>query len=499
MASFMSADYFSSMLSWKIAFAAATCVAIYGVGSALLKHLNHPLAKFPGPTAAAWSNIPYCYWFLGGRQPYKILELHEKYGPMVRTAPNELSFNTQGSWKDIYGLRQSHKPFTKGDFYDGASFAAEAHSIVSERDPIEHGKMRKYLSHAFSDRSLKEQEYLITEIVDLFISQIGKHGRDGLDLVMWFNLATFDIIGSLAFGEPFGGVASGTTHFWISIILGSLELGALADCFNRFPILGKVFMALTPKSTFENTARHKAYTIELVQKRINRKIDRKDFMVKILENRDHNQISDIQLAAQASDFVIAGSETTATVLSAITYYLLRTPDVMQKLQNEVRSAFKSYDDINAMSTAPLKYLQAVLLEGMRIYPPLPIGLPRVVPPGGDTVDGHFIPGGTIVSTNPVAASLSSANFEQPLEFKPERWLGQNNEDSLEASQPFSLGLRGCIGRNLAWMELRSILAKLHFTYDLKLLNDNLNWQRDSEMYTLWKKPELKVKVLQRQE
>jgi len=128
---------------------------------------------------------------------------------VVRTAPNELSFNTQGSWKDIYGFRQGHKPFIKSDFYDGGSFAAEAHSIVSERDPVEHGKMRKYLAHAFSDRSLKEQEYLITEIVDKFIDQIGKHGRDGLDLVMWFNLATFDIIGSLAFGEPFGGVASG--------------------------------------------------------------------------------------------------------------------------------------------------------------------------------------------------------------------------------------------------------------------------------------------------
>lgn len=73
--------------------------------------------------------------------------------------------------------------------------------------------MRKYLSHAFSDRSLKEQEYLIAEVVDQFIDRIGKHGGDGLDLVMWFNLATFDIIGSLAFGEPFGGVASGTLPF----------------------------------------------------------------------------------------------------------------------------------------------------------------------------------------------------------------------------------------------------------------------------------------------
>ena len=71
--------------------------------------------------------------------------------------------------------------------------------------------MRKYLSHAFSDKSLKEQEYLIAEMADLFIEQVGRLGAadTGIDFVKWFNLLTFDIIGSLAFGEPFGGLQSG--------------------------------------------------------------------------------------------------------------------------------------------------------------------------------------------------------------------------------------------------------------------------------------------------
>ena len=140
-----------------------------------------------------------------------ILKLHEKYGPVVRTAPNELSFNTDGSWKDIYGFRQGHLPFIKSPFYDGGSFADQAHSIVSERDPVTHGKMRKYLSHAFSDRSLKEQEDLVSDVVDEFIAQLGLNssGEEGVDIVFWFNLTTFDIIGSLAFGESFGGLKSG--------------------------------------------------------------------------------------------------------------------------------------------------------------------------------------------------------------------------------------------------------------------------------------------------
>ena len=128
-------------------------------------------------------------------------------------------------------------------------------------------------------------------------------------------------------------------------------------------------------------------------RRVNRKTDRKDFYTRILENREPDAFSDIQLAAHASDFVLAGSETSSTCLSTITYYLFKTPSAAKKLREEVRSAFASYNDINAASTISLEYMHAVILEGLRIHPPLPFALPRVVPEGGDTVDGHFLPAG----------------------------------------------------------------------------------------------------------
>lgn len=123
-------------------------------------------------------------------------------------------------------------------------------------------------------------------------------------------------------------------------------------------------------------------------------------------------------------------------------------------------------------------------------------------------------GKTVVSTNPVAASLDARNYEDPLSFKPERWLGDNKTDKLEASQPFSLGPRGCLGRryvlldsrnnrqmltgkSLGWMELRTVLAKLHYKCSLELVNTDLNWQDDSKMHTLWQKPKMKVRVSQR--
>ncbi|KAJ2998227.1 hypothetical protein NUW58_g388 [Xylaria curta] len=466
-------------------------------------HVSHPLYRFPGPFWASFSNVLHSWTFMGGRQPYDILVLHEKYGPVVRTSPNELSFNTAQSWRDIYGFRPNHETFVKSPFYDGGSFADAAHSIVSERDPAHHGVMRKYLSHAFSDRSLKEQEGLVTEMVDLFMDQIGKFGPEpgGVDIVMWFNLLTLDIIGSLAFGEPFGGLQSAKYHPWIQLVLGAMSQGALADCMSRFPLIGKVFQWLMPgtiERLIADTRKHEAHTIGLVEKRLNNLSDRPDFLTRMLESREKDSISDIQIAAHASDFVTAGSETTATVLSTITYHLLRFPDVYHKLKEEIRSEFQSYDQINAKSTLHLKYLNAVIYEGMRIYSPLPFALPRVVPEGGDTVDGHFIPGGVIVSTATLGSSNCTANFDRPFDFIPERWMGENSRDSLDASQPFSLGPRGCLGRNLAWMEMNTTLAKLHFKYDIELLSKNLDWHRDSRMHTLWHKPSMYVQVTKRE-
>ncbi|KAI9653414.1 MAG: hypothetical protein M1821_007079 [Bathelium mastoideum] len=465
-----------------------------------MDYLRNPVVRcgkmFPGPAFAAISNTLYSYWFLGGRQPYHILDLHEKFGPVVRTAPNDLSFNTAQSWKDIYGSRSGAKPFVKSSFYDGGSFADQAHSIVSVRDVSEHSQMKKYLSNAFSQRSLMEQEPLIAEVIDKFIKAIGIRGAVGINIVQWYNMMTLDIIGALAFGEDFKGVESGKPLPWIELVIGALKQGALADTFKRFPTIASAFLSLMPgalQKIIEQTKVFERKCIELMEKRVAKKDAHPDFMTRILEERDPSEVSDIQLAAHAADFVTAGTETTATALSCITYYLLKSPEALERLRKEIHASFKSYGDINATSTASLKYLNAVINEGLRIFPPLPFALPRVVPPGGEMVDGHFIPAGIAVSTNPIAACQSSKNFSDPLSFLPERWLEHDSGDLLEASQPFSLGSRGCLGISLGWMELRTTLAKLHYRYELELTNP-LDWQKEARMHTLWVKPQLLVKV-----
>jgi hypothetical protein len=202
--------------SWKLEYSFQSflvCTLIIYVCHATWTHLQHPLHHFPGPRLAAWSNIPYCYWLIGGRQPFILLELHEKYGPVVRVAPNELSFNTATSWKDIYGYRPGHMAFVKSKFYDGGPFVKRfgTRSLVNTQDPTEHGKMRRYLSHAFSEKSLREQETLVAEEVDKLVEKLGEFGaaENGTNLQRWLNMGTFDIVGSLSFGKSFDALQNG--------------------------------------------------------------------------------------------------------------------------------------------------------------------------------------------------------------------------------------------------------------------------------------------------
>ena len=92
-----------------------------------------------------------------------------------------------------------------------------------------------------------------------------------------------------------------------------------------------------------------------------------------------------------NSFMVAGSETSATMLSGTTVLLIKNPDKRQKLIEEVRGKFKTPSEITLEKVNRLHYLMAVVNEGLRMYPPVPTGFPRIVPKGGDLISGHWVP------------------------------------------------------------------------------------------------------------
>jgi len=113
------------------------------------------------------------------------------------------------TYKEIYGhAKGDRKAFLKSDWY---TRRGEEPNVVSVLDPVKHSQMRKSLSHAFSARALRLQTDVVIQYVDHFIEQIFKYGNQekGIPSQEWYNWLTFDIIGDLAFGEPFDAVTEG--------------------------------------------------------------------------------------------------------------------------------------------------------------------------------------------------------------------------------------------------------------------------------------------------
>lgn len=129
-----------------------------------------------------------------------------------------------------------------------------------------------------------------------------------------------------------------------------------------------------------------------------------------------------------------------------------------------------------------------------MYPPGSQGFPRLSPRAGTDVAGHWVPQGTEMYVSAWSVTHDENNFHEPFAFKPERWLDPECRDDREASQPFSLGPRGCLGRNFAYVEIYLILAKLHYKYDLELVNPELDWEGQSTVHVMWSKPELLVRI-----
>jgi cytochrome P450 len=141
------------------------------------------------------------------------------------------------------------------------------------------------------------------------------------------------------------------------------------------------------------------FASEKVDARIAQGTTRPDFMSRVLENNrdDGTGITRGEINATTVVLVIAGSETTATLLSGAVFLLLRNPAAMARVRKEVDDAFASADEISIQRVSHLPYLLAVLEEALRLYPPVPIALGRVTPKDGASVCGQWIPGDVSVT------------------------------------------------------------------------------------------------------
>ncbi|KAG0154582.1 hypothetical protein PDIDSM_150 [Penicillium digitatum] len=482
----------SSLLHEHCISVIATSILLVVVAQVYYQVFINPLGKYPGPTLAATSRIPHVYHTLKGDLLEWIGRLHAKYGDVVRVAPDELSYAAGEAWKEIYGHATAGKPTTEKDprFY-GPSFNG-APDILRGKGP-DHARFRRNFSHAFSDRALREQQSLICGYVDTLIDHLHQTIKEDpnakINMVRMLNLTTFDIMGDLTFGDPLDLLAGSGNLNWVSAVFLTIKTNAVRRLARYVPWTALIAQMLIPKELKRQSQAHFKASQERVDKRIdgNHVLQKPDIWGIVMSQKEELLLSRQEMYANSQVFMVAGTETTATALSGLLYHLLMTPQKMKTIAEEVRGTFEKDSDIEMRSLEHMPYLNACIEEGLRVYPPVPVGLPRIAPDEGLIVCGEHVPGKTVLSVNHWATYHNAKNFRQPNQFIPERWISDEfATDNKAAFQPFSFGPRNCIGKNLAYHEMRLILAKVLYNFDFSLLPESVGWEKQKTFF-LWRR------------
>jgi cytochrome P450 len=298
-------------------------------------------------------------------------------------------------------------------------------------------------------------------------------------------------MGELCFAEPFGCLDQASATEWSTSVINVFVAATWTQAIRRISGVGTWLESLMTRLLVpRQAAAWRGIHLHNAREKTLRRLadpdrDHTDFIYQILNSNSAKSLSHTEIILNMALFISAGTDTTATALTGWTYFVSTHPDVYSRLITEIRGAFTTESDMVWQNVKELRYLEATLLEALRLFPPSPASQQRIVPRGGATIDGYHLPAGTTVAVSPWSATHSCLNFHEPDMFRPERWLGEDERfanDRLGASLPFGTGPRVCIGKNLAYMEMRLVAAHLLWNFDVEL--DTGVHERENEMWGL---------------
>ncbi|RKP05558.1 cytochrome P450 [Thamnocephalis sphaerospora] len=426
------------------------------LGGVLYHEYISPLSKIPGPRLIVFHE--YILLSTVFRQCFDayVHELHKKYGPVVRLGATTVSVADPDSMHAFYNTHR----FQKSVSYE--AFHNPTENIFSTRNIELHKRLRRLIAPVFSMSAVLAIEPLIIDAgTDKLSERISVHAERGdtFDLMAFLYHMTFDVIGAVSFGQSFG-LQTGGDHTIIKWIEDSLAIGIL-----KMGLKG-LFRPLFFPQLIRSMNKLDEFTRKVINARRASGVKHNDILQRLLDTVDEETghgLSDDQLVAESITQLIAGTDTTAVTLTWTMHLLLENPACMQRLYKELQEAIPDPNTkIHYVDVKSLPYLDGVLHESLRMRPVSAAGSGRTVAKGGVYMAGYYIPEGVELSTSIVAVHALESIFPDAGLFKPERWLGNNDQVSemKRSLLTFAMGPRGCVGRNLAWFELRLTLATL---------------------------------------
>ncbi|TEA21658.1 Cytochrome P450 monooxygenase azaI [Colletotrichum sidae] len=415
--------------------------------------LTNPLSHIPGPWWTRFAAFPATYKFMTAHQPDWIHDLHAKYGPVVRYSPTEVDVSDPKTAQYIHSVKSG---YLKTPFY--SLLVTDSSSVFNEIRPELHRKYKRLLAYPMSETGLKTFFPRIDKKVRFAIESIrNEHNKTGAaDVAKWFMLLSFDVIGDLAFGQSFGNLENGKRT---QSVTDFVSLGYVSGLRIAFPIVSRLARYL-PIPVFKDATAIQFRTFDYTQRALDRHFQRVEekgvddhpmVFSKAFATDQEEQLTRIEMRDNAQVFIVGGSDTTANSMIYLVWAVCRNPAIKARLLAELDSLPDDYD-YDALKN--LAYLNMIIQETLRLYTALPGGLPRSVPPGGEELAGHFIPGGFTVATQAYSLHRDETAFPDPFQFKPERWE-QTSQRMKDCLMPFGGGAR------VSSSEVESITAVLH--------------------------------------
>ncbi|TCD67925.1 hypothetical protein EIP91_011789 [Steccherinum ochraceum] len=502
-----SSPQFSSWTSAALAIYISFWATLFVLIVAYRISLFHPLAKFPGPLMCKITKWTLALEYGKGQARDYFIQLHEKYGDVVRIGPNELSFKTADAVAPIL----TNKPLPKGPYYSPRIQNGVA-QLDGMRDFAEHTQRRKLWNKSVTPAAIKEYSEMLKDVVRDFVTALEKRQGEVLDLSAWLGYMAFEFMGHMA--RSFGLLKAGKDEDGL--------IKAVDDGTGAIAVIAHVpwvlsFLAVLPAAGAMKILM--TFTRKVSQERIKSGSTSRDLYHYLIaeDEPEENRPSKESATADGMLSVIAGSDTSATAMSHLFYFLLRNPACMERLQKEIDVTFHEdheLEDYSKMGDMP--YLNACINEALRLYPPVQCGLQRRVEKGsgGRMIGSHFVPEDTQVSAHlPLLQRDPRYFYPLPDQFWPDRFLSQETytlpsgdtirQDQLilerNLFQPFSTGPQNCAGRAIAQQEMRAVVCAILKKFNVeKAEGFDLNtWEKNVADYYVSHRGRLMVKLTAR--
>ncbi|KIX07579.1 uncharacterized protein Z518_02232 [Rhinocladiella mackenziei CBS 650.93] len=450
------------------------------------------LRRIPGPWLYAATQFRLAIDAWQARSIHTVLNLHRKYGPVVRIGPNEVSFNTLSAMRTIYGAGSG---FERTAFYRMFDVYGRPNLFTFGSGKL-HRDRKKLVSHIYANQTVLGADFsaMVQKKVAGFLSLLERDPEHASEIFGSLHYFSVDTISEFVYGPDHGATTavSGskqsreliqdilnparrrlawfTVHFpaytkWITTRTGLLE--------RVLTSLG--LMPMRKPFTYSGIRQHALtafYSFKNAPAEVQAKAAKTTVIGRLFKIQKETNMTDMDIASECADHFLAGIDTTADSLMFMIWALSlpQHTEYQEKLREEVSLvAVDSQGLPIPKDLTQLPYLNAVVRESLRLYSPLPTFEPRSSPV--DTVvDGYEIPAGTIVGMSPFALHRDETVFPAPLTFRPERWLTPSGAVIPESDirnryfWAFSSGARMCIGMHLANAEMLTLMAAVYRKY-----------------------------------